>query len=316
MSNNNTTTILALFGLIIGLVAGYAYFRPEILNYQTEISGLSNTIIDRDNAIVDLQSELDDSEAELSQLSNEYDSLAGEYSDLQETNDNLLEDKEEYEEKYENVLNQYMDILSSYSPPYDIVNQYYDDFNEYRKIDPDNSLTVSTSRVSWINMDRSIGRNMWREYDVAFSSDFVHKFTFSIEQIEAGDKDPREIVRLWTLKGDDVSLILYAVQENSVDDIYNLVFFQRDQHGNLFVYHSTDDNDSLSVGEAYYATITKRDDVYRLFIFNDFNTLIDSGSHLGVSVDYETLTIVSVGGYSDDLDDWSSGYVKNLRIYN
>ena len=113
-----------------------------------------------------------------------------------------------------------------------------------------------------------------------------------------------------------MSLIFYTVQANSRDDIYDLVFFQSDQHGNLFVYHSSDDNDSLLVGEVYYATITKQDDVYRVFVFDDFNTVIDSGSLLCISVDYMTLSIVSVGGYSDDLDDWSNGYVRNLRIFN
>ena len=53
MSNKNTTTILAIFGLILGLMTGYAYYRPEILNYQSEISGLINTIIDRERTIVD-----------------------------------------------------------------------------------------------------------------------------------------------------------------------------------------------------------------------------------------------------------------------
>ena len=302
MSNNKTRTILAVFGLILGLVAGYSYYSPKIIKYQNEVSTLENDIMDYDNEITDLQSE----------INSLGDDLTHAHSSIEE----LVFEVEQINSEYESVLNQYMDIISSYQSPYNIVNQYYDDFTEYGKTDPGNSLIVSTSRVSWMNMDRSTGRNIWREYDADFSSDFVHKFTFSIEQIEAGDKDSREIVRLWTLKGGDVSLILYAVQANSVDDIYNLVFFQRDHHGNWFDYYSSDDDNSLSVGEVYYATITKRDDVYRLFIFNDVNTLIDSGSQLGVSVDYETLSIVSVGGYSDDLDDWSSGYVENLRIFN
>ena len=313
MSNNNTATILAVFGLIIGLVAGYAYFRPEIIKFQNEVSTLENEIMDYENEIVDLQSEINSLGEDLTESYNDYDDLKDEYDSRMEF---LFYEVEQLNSEYESVLNQYMDILSSYQPPYDIIDQYYDDFTEYRETDPDNSISVSTNRVSWDNMDRDIGRNIWREYDTVYSSDFVHKFTFSIEQIEAGDVNPREIVRLWTLKGDDVSLILYAVQANSIDNIYNLVFFQKDQHGNIFVYYSSDDNDSLSVGEVYYATITKQDDEYRVFIFDDFNTLIDSGSHLGFSVDYDTLSIVSVGGYSDDLDDWSSGYVENLRIFN
>ena len=313
MSNNNTVTILTIFGLIIGLSAGYAYYQPVIINYQNEVSSLENEIMDYDNEIADLQSEINSLEDNLMESKNDYDDLLDEYDSRVE---DLVFEVEQINSEYESVLNQYMAILASYQPPHNIVDQYYDDFTEYRKTDLDNSLSVSESRVSWINMDRSIGRNMWREYDTVYSSDFVHKFTFSIEQIEAGDKDPREIVRLWTLKGDDVSLIFYAVQANSRDDIYDLVFFQRDQHGNLFVYHSSDDNDSLLVGEVYYATITKQDDVYRVFVFDDVNTVIDSGSLLGISVDYMTLSIVSVGGYSDDLDDWSNGYVRNLRIFN
>ena len=302
MSNNKTIRILAVVGLILGLVAGYSYYSPKIINYQNEVSTLENDIMDYDNEIADLQFEIN--------------SLGDNLTHAHSSIEDLVFEVEQINSKYESVLNQYMDIISSYQSPYNNVNQYYDDFTEYGKTDPGNSLIVSTSRVSWMNMDRSTGRNIWREYDADFSSDFVHKFTFSIEQIEAGDKDPREIVRLWTLKGGDVSLIFYAVQANSVDDVYNVVFFQKDQHDNWFVYYSSDDNEALSVGEVYYATITKRDDVYRLFIFNEFNTLIDSGSQLGVSVDYTSLSIVSVGGYSDDLDDWSSGYVGNLRIFN
>jgi hypothetical protein len=313
MSNNNAATILAVFGLILGLVAGYAYFRPEIINYQNEVSTMENEILNYENEVDDLQSEINSLGADLTKSYNDYDDLIDEYNSRVE---DLVFEVEQLYSEYESVLTQYMDILSSYQPPYDIVDQYYDDFTEYRKTDLDNSISISESRVSWINMDRSIGRNIWREYDAVYSSDFVHKFTFSMEQIEAGDVNPREIVRLWTLKGDDVSLILYVVQANSRDDIYDLVFFQKDQHGNIFVYHSSDDNDSLLVGEVYFVTITKQDDVYRVYIFDDVNTLLDSGSHVGVSVDYETLTIVSVGGYSDDLDDWSSGYVENLRVFN
>jgi hypothetical protein len=316
MSNNKITTIFAVFGLILGLIIGVAIYRPEVLNYRSEIADLSNITMTQDGTIADLQSEIEDLDTELSQLSDDYDSLAYEYRELETTSENLLYEKEEYEEKYNNVLNQYSDILSSYSPPYNIMNQSYDDFNEYREIDPDDSIFISTNRVNWINMNRSTGRNIWRDYEASFSSDFIHKFTFSIEQIEAGDRNNREVVRLWTLKKDDVSLILYAEQAGSIDDEFNLVFFQRDRIGNLFEFYSSDYFESLSVGEVYFATISKQDDIYRLFVNDDVITLMDSGPQLGVSEGYTTLSIVSIGGYSEDLEDWSSGFIENLRIFN
>jgi FtsZ-binding cell division protein ZapB len=316
MSNNKISSIFAVFGLILGLIIGVGYYRPKVLNYQSEISDLSNIMSVQDDTIVDLQFEIEDLDTELSQISNEYDGLAHEYRELESTSENLLYEKEEYEEKYNNVLNQYSDILSSYSPPYNIMNQNYDYFTEYRQIDPDDSIFISTNRVNWINMNRSIGRNIWRDYEASFSSDFIHKFTFSIEQIEAGDRNNREIVRLWTLKKYDVSLILYAEQAGTIDDKYNLVFFQRDRIGNLFEFYSSDYFDSLSVGEVYYVTISKQGDVYRLFVNDNVITLIDSGPHLGISEEYTTLSIVSIGGYSEDLEDWSSGFVENLRIFN
>jgi hypothetical protein len=316
MSNNKITAIFAVFGLILGLIVGVAYYRPKVLNYQSEVSSLSNKTMVQDDTIDDLQSDIAELDIELGQLGDEYDDLEYEYRELEQTKEDLLYEKEEYEDKYNNVLNQYADILSSQSAPYNIMNQNYDNFTGYREIDPDESIFISTNRVNWINMDRSIGRNIWREYDLSFSSDFIHKFTFSIEQIEAGDRNDREIVRLWTLKKDDVSLVLYAEQAGSIDDEFNLVFFQRDRLGNIFEFYSSVSFESLSIGEIYYATISKQDDIYRLFVNDDVITLIDSGPYLGVSVEYTTLSIVSIGGYNEDLEDWSSGFIENLRIFN
>jgi hypothetical protein len=165
-------------------------------------------------------------------------------------------------------------------------------------------------------MDRSMGRQLWREYDSGLTGDFVHRFTFCIQEIEAGDSSPREIVRLWTLSGGEVSIILYAEQVDSNDNLYNLVFFQRISSGNTFVYYRSILNNDLEVGEVYCATISKHNDIYRLFVFDESNILVDSGPFQGISVDCETLSVVSIGGYSDDLEDWSTGYIENLRIFN
>ena len=58
MSNNKTITILAVVGLILGLLAGYSYYSPKIINYQNEVSTLENDIMDYDNEIADLQFEI------------------------------------------------------------------------------------------------------------------------------------------------------------------------------------------------------------------------------------------------------------------
>jgi len=218
--------------------------------------------------------------------------------------------------KYEEVLDKYINLLSSYPLSDRFFELSYDDFTNYLKIDPDNSFSVSSSEVRWVDMDRQIGRQLWRNYDTVLTGDFVHKLTFGIEEIEPGDSDPREMVRLWTVRGGDVSVIFYAVQSKTSDDEFNVVFFQRTGDGNLFVYYSSENDDPLLVGEEYYTMITKQDDKYRLFVFDEMGIRVDSGQLQGISFDCKTLSIASVGGYSSDLEDWSSGYVTNLKIYD
>jgi hypothetical protein len=115
----------------------------------------------------------------------------------------------------------------------------------------------------------------WNTYSNG-TSDFIHQFNFCISQIEAGDSDPREINKLWTLStnNNNNQQILYTEQVGSNNNEYNL------------------------------ARAIRSNDLYKLQVYNYLLTkIIDSGQMKGLDVDFNKLSLVKTDGYSDDLSD-------------
>lgn len=270
-----------LIGMLLGGIIAAIWLYPPNQNLQNQINQLQQQISSLTNEKIALQNQI-------TTLNNEKQSLQNQIQSLQTQIQN-----------------------------YDIILEgNYINLNNFVKIDPGNFLTLTNIRASWKVMNRAVNTEAWSTYSNG-ADDFIHQFYFCINQIEAGDNDSREINKLWTLStnNNNNQLILYAEQLGSNNDEYNLVFHQRDQSNNMFVYRSAITSISLKVNMIYVARIIRSNDLYELQIYNYLHTkIIDSGKLKGLDVDFNKLSLVKTDGYSDDLSDWSTGYIEKLLI--
>lgn len=109
-------------------------------------------------------------------------------------------------------------------------------------------------------------------------------------------------------------ITFYPEQLGSTDDKFLLVFWQRSDGEQMFVYVG---EYVYSTRKTYYVTISRTVDICRLKIFADperTNLIEDSGDQAGDSTEYEYLIVANGRDYGSDPNDWSSGYIANLAI--
>ena len=316
-------TIGLIIGILFGGIAASIWLYAPNQNLQNQVTQLQtqvNSLKIEADKITGLRGQITSLAGEKTALQNQLAILNSQITSLQSTLENknqeitgLTSSYSELNSEYQNLLTYYHNLLEIYSLP-DSYTGNYENLSSYLEIDPDNSITVTDARVSWNNMDRRLSRELWNNY-LGGSVDFTHQFRFCISQIEAGDSDPREIVRFWMLSSGNDRLVLYAEQANAIDSEYNLVFHQSIQGSNVFVYYSGSFDAPLELNEVYCVKITRVGNDYTLKVFNMANKLlIDTGKMGGVSANYSKLSLSSIGGYGDDFADWSAGYIEYLQF--
>ena len=335
MSDNNITTILAVFGLLIGAGLVYAYYRPELMNYQNEISALENEINGLDNEIQTLNDQLNLKNQDIKNLEEAIDDLEVTNEDYQETNESTMAQfsnlKNQYTDlenefstlksQHQNLLSQYNTLLDNYqallfSYPYPVYQPVHPNVNflTMNEIDPDNSITVISDRVTWDHLDRNLGHSLQMDLSPN-SQSFVHQFDFRFSSIEAGDFDERVIVNLWTIKNSQVSLKLDVAQFGSIDNSFRVVFYQQTEGNNVFVFKSNIGHEMFT-NRMYSVRIIGQGNRYRVQIWEDNVLELDTEDNYGISTVYDSISIIQSPGVSDDKLDWSSGYIENLQIFN
>jgi hypothetical protein len=98
------------------------------------------------------------------------------------------------------------------------------------------------------------------------------------------------------------------------DTEYSLVFFQRKDRKNVFVYRTIN---HLFINKKYYVRIIKEDYLFKLLIYEDeeFSVIyIDSGYLEGYDENYAELFLCQGHAFSVDIEDELSGILDNLEL--
>ena len=193
------------------------------------------------------------------------------------------------------------------------------DFNDFTEIDPDTRISIPhPNRVNWNQMNRSVERMLW--YKEADFKRFIHHFDFKLENLTTGTGGNRLIVTLWKIaQGERGSPVwnfthLYAQQMGGKTNFYQMVFNQRMNGENTFVFIGPE---ALGTNRTYYATIIRYGKYIELEVFSDAeraDTLYSSGIQTLGDESYDHFIVSHVREYDHDKDNWSTGYVENLRI--
>ena len=336
MQGKANWALMAVIGLILGFGIGYFYTTPTINQLNDEISLLENQLNEKDSSLTNLLSEIETINEELEEIKTNYDEKKAEFDSLYQDNEELtlrnneLESEyqellekfnepdvsDDYESLYEELYIKYLDLLKMSSKYGYSIEGPYESFLDYTEIDEDKDIILNEERVSWKEMDRFSDSKIWREYNET-SEYFIHQFVFCFTEIDPGDSDYRDMIKLWELSSDNNTIILSAVQDGSNDDEYYMKFQQLVHDNRVFYYKSEQEYDPLLVDKRYLARISKSEDRFKVEILdaNNGTLLITSKFQDGTLADFNRLTFTSVGEYSSDLTDWSSGYIEKLKIF-
>jgi hypothetical protein len=337
MQSNKNWIFIAIFGLLFGFILGYIYTKTSIDKLNEDIRLLENQLNEKNTQLTNIVSEIDKLNQEIQKVESDYEGikinfelLSQDYELLTLENNEIKSEYEillnkyneskysdEYEIKYEELYEKYLSLLEMSSKYGYSINEPYENLLEYIEIDQNNEVTITENRVNWKKMSRYSNSEVWRNYNDS-SEYFIHQFLFCITEIDPGDSDYREMITLWKLSSENNILTLSARQDGSSSDKYYVNLQQIVNTNKLIDYKSEDHYDPLSTEHQYIARITRTKNKFRIEILNASNgaTLIDSGLQDGSTTNFDKLALASIGRFSSDLTDWSSGYIENVKIFN
>ena len=193
------------------------------------------------------------------------------------------------------------------------------DFTSYTLENPNGTLQVSTKKIEWSKADRTVHFYLVSGEQETQIKDFVHRFSFSFSEIEAGDQNQRGIGGIWKVTTEESlptynSLSIWCEQRGDIDDEYYLYFAQKFDDNLIFI----ENMGIFEAGEDLYLEVSRTDDQCRLKIFEDRCYLVsthDSGNQVGSDLPYD---YIGLGGHrmrEVDSGDWTSGYIAGLQVF-
>jgi hypothetical protein len=300
--------------LLIGLFVGYLLPQSQINSLYQEVITSQNILNEKDQQLTQLEEQVITHESKIEKMDSEVQKYE---SDIKTLNTEIRQ----LENNYENLEKDYNEVIELYNNVYYLENSYIaTDFSKFSEVDPDNKITVNTSRIYWNEMDRSISRKVYKEYEEDYFGDFKHLMDFRLNEVDPGDTDLRTIIELWSLCNEENrddnsnSIILSTEQVGIFPDRFKIVFTQRVKGEIKFSYSYFE---ALETGVTYYATISRRDNLCQLELFSDperTNIILDTGLKLGADSKYSYLQLSTSNTHLGDFLDSSSGFIENLRI--
>jgi hypothetical protein len=146
------------------------------------------------------------------------------------------------------------------------------DFTKFKEHDKDDKITVvSPTRVEWNQLDRSRDAGLTKKFEKEYLGDFIITFEFCFTDIEAGNNENRQIIRLIKLISKigkkkpqpRNSLTFYVEQSDDKDDQGYSVFFEKSDGTNIWVNVGT----TFYTGVTYYVKIQRiQDEFYYRFL--------------------------------------------------
>jgi DNA repair exonuclease SbcCD nuclease subunit len=195
------------------------------------------------------------------------------------------------------------------------------DFNDFIEIDPDYRISIPyPNRVNWNQMNRSLERMLFKRYEEEDFKHFIHHLDFRLENFTTGTGGNRLIIAIWKIAQTERGspewnfTHLYAEQVGGQTTVYQTVFNQRVNGENTFVHIGPE---ILVPNQTYYATIIRYGEYIELEVYSDPErtySLYSSGIRNLRDESYDHLIVSHVREYDHDKDNWSTGYIENLRI--
>ena len=187
-------------------------------------------------------------------------------------------------------------------------------FTEWLSNDPEQKYLITPEKVSWNHVDRTFPITVHEDYTDNFFKDFEH--TFSAQLTEIDNKSPinRHMITLLKMShmGGNV-LSVYAAQVKDSNDKWKIIFFQRKNGKNLWVYVGTYQYD---INKKYFFIVNRIAENCRVTVYEDFemeNRIEDSGFKAGVADYYRFLSVAAGVNVNVDRDDWSSGSIESTN---
>ena len=189
------------------------------------------------------------------------------------------------------------------------------DFTEWIKRDPENKFSISSEKVSWNHVDRTNSIEIYKDYNENFFKDFEHSFSAQLNEITNSKPTTRHMINFWALwnKGGNI-LSVYASQVRDSTDKWKIVFFQRKNGKNLWIYSG---GHHYEMNKKYFFTIKRKAENCQIIVYEDakrVNKIEDSGLKAGVADNYRFLTVTRGVNVKHESEDWSSGSIENLQI--
>jgi len=197
----------------------------------------------------------------------------------------------------------------------------YEDFTTYTEVDPNNKITITSTKVSWASYNNAEEAYVYKDYGVDhFDGDFTHQFICQYANVTG-----EPIIARWLLANAiDDYWDLFDANEDSMDFISVTGEWQLEimESGSQSYDH---ESFGSSPGTDYYVTID-RDDDGGANGTGQLTAEIRTGSHTGTL--QETLTVDSGAGeqndfrylYSANTANWADsgsyedGYTQNLDL--
>ena len=189
------------------------------------------------------------------------------------------------------------------------------DFTDWIRRDPEKKFSISPEKVSWNHVDRTISIEVFKDYNENLFEDFEHSFSAQLTEINNINPATRHMITLWGIwnKGGN-RLGVYAAQVKDSNHKWKIVFFQRKNGKNLWVYFGRYQYD---INKKYFFTIERKAENCRIIVCEDDERSLkveDSGFNVGVADYYRFLSVAGGINVNVDSEDWSSGSIENLQI--
>ena len=190
-------------------------------------------------------------------------------------------------------------------------------FTSFNVNNPNNALQITSTKAEWNHSDRTV------EFSLVYPAptpitNFTHRFSFCLLEVEAGDNSQRGIGGIWHLTNEETpptlnSLSVWGEQVGDQDGVYYLYFAQKSNDVIDFIRNMG----VFDAGEEYYLEISRQGKDCCLKIYNDTSysqVISETGYIEGLDTPYHYLGMATHHIRTDDIDDWTSGYVENLMI--
>jgi hypothetical protein len=181
--------------------------------------------------------------------------------------------------------------------------------------DSDNRLIISENRVEWNHADRTKVRYISHDIGIGKITDFDHAFELRIKEGVVASEINRGLIRFWECRNDwDNRIWIYGRIHPGTVDKWTIHFEQKDDNKDLWIYRGTR---LLDFGTSYYVQITRREKLCRLAVYTDSSRtelLEDSLEIMGVSKNYRYVWLASTLCTKKSQENWSSGYIADVKL--